>query len=238
MLGTSLPNIWADVIAVMALGVAILDHVDLRTVRSEMPSRDVGHFPFYLKDIGNLVRRARKSIVICCDHPAYGSFSGRDMFITYRDELQRRNDANFPVTIACLNAEERAARLREQFGDADRDWRRFRDANRKRVRDYIEHHAYQGDTEDLSFEQFIALVSKENAHMLQTVFESATKRHLKSRVPVYYWLADDDWMIFAIPGTHHRSEHAFYTHDKNLIRGILEITEQFTNLAAHAEKKS
>jgi hypothetical protein len=225
-----------QLIAVLAIAMAIvheralkrqLDHI--RQLREALPTRHLGEFPKYLDQIVLLIRRAHNRVVICCDFPAYGSFSDPKEFFNYRQELERKSREGIPITIACLDGPQRQISTREQFEMAPKAWEKWKDAHRHKIEQYLEIHSPTTQTADLTLDGFVALISAEDTRVLDVTFESATRVPLDKKPPVFFWLIDES-MVFAIPGAHRLMEHGFLTQDSNFIEGLCDIVERYTPL--------
>src|SRR3954452_7293966 len=101
---------------------------DLKRVLRSLPTQPLYEFPKYVPKIADLVRHAKRHILICCDQPAYGSFSDQDAFLEYRQALITHVNAGKPVRLRCLDQEGRRANTERQFSKLlkfKKEWNQF-----------------------------------------------------------------------------------------------------------------
>lgn len=87
----------------------------------------------------------------------------------------------------------------------------------------MEIHANFASVERLTNEDFRRLVIEEDNHTLERLFRGATVLDVYTRPTVYFWLIDDDSMIFVIPSATRLDEYGFYTQDSHLIESLKEV---------------
>ncbi|HKO55154.1 MAG TPA: hypothetical protein VJ276_04705 [Thermoanaerobaculia bacterium] len=201
----------------------------LSQIRGSLPTQHLGEFPNYLRHIVQLVDRADRRIIICCDFPAYGSFSNPEAFLEYRQALERRIGDGVPVRIACLGAAPREARTREQFLKTAAAWEEWKRKEVDKFETYLSFHSTQHDPASLQNEDFVKMIVAEDTNVLASTFAAAAKQDLETAPPIYFWLVDDS-MVFVIPSPHRLMEHGFVTQDSHFIDGICDIARRYTQL--------
>jgi hypothetical protein len=237
---------WADGIAIIALLLAFahgrnlskaqsrLDKVteDLKKVLETLPTQPLYEFPHYLHRIAQLVSDAKRSIIVCSDYPAYGSFSNPVAYLKYGNSLRTKCLENHvTVAIYCLNTENRRKSTIEEF--KEEDWVAYKRENEKLIRDYLTIHSHDLSEEalrydDLTYEAFLSLIINEDTNSLASEFGGASVKELKEKPPVYFWYIDDA-MVFVIPSGPRLTENGFYTRDPHLINGVLDLAQRYTN---------
>lgn len=201
----------------------------MRAIRGALPTQHLGEFPHYLHHIARLVDHAHRRIVICCDFPAYGSFSEPEAFLGYRQAIERRISADVPVRIACLNQAAREARTHEQFAKPKDQWEAWKKEEEGKLEKYLTFHSSEHDSAALDNETFVRLIRDEDTNVLGGTFGGAAKQELDQQPPIYFWLVDDS-MVFVIPSPHRLMEHGFVTQDSHFIEGICDIARRYTRL--------
>ena len=201
---------------------------DLKKVLKTLPTQPLYEFPHYLHRIAEMVNAAKRSIFICCDQPAYGSFSNQVAFLKYGNSLRDKIglDDNIEVRLCCMDLLRRQENTIAQF--KKEDWDQFKKKNRKLLVSYLKKHAHDVSVEKLSYEAFTKLIVEEDTNSLKGEFGGAHIEQLDRQPPVYFWYIDDA-MVFVIPSEPRLTENGFYTRDPHLINGILDLTQRYTN---------
>jgi hypothetical protein len=201
----------------------------MKEIRGALPTQHLGEFPHYLHHIARLVDHAHRRIVICCDFPAYGSFSNPEAFLGYRQAIERRISEDVPVRIACLGSAVRDARTREQFTKSDDAWAEWKRREESKFEKYLTFHSTQHDASTLDNATFVRTIIEEDTNVLASTFAAATRQDLEVQPPIYFWLVDDS-MVFVIPSPQRLMEHGFVTQDSHFIEGICDIARRYTQL--------
>jgi hypothetical protein len=242
----------AEVIALAALALAIIHGRylskalrQLIAVTEVLPTQPLYGFPDFVPKIADLIEKANGPIIICCDQPAYGSFSDQSGYRRYAIALFKRISAGKSVKLYCMNEAGRRANTVLQFTQSGDEWKSFKASKRSKIESYlsIHPHAYLSihphspitTVEDLENKDFIELIVQEDTHSLQSVFRDAeiVYDELEKKPPVYFWYADNT-MIFVISTEHRNTENGFYTRDRSLINSLLDLTERYTGLQFRA----
>ncbi|MEA2417350.1 MAG: hypothetical protein QOI58_4007 [Thermoanaerobaculia bacterium] len=198
-------------------------------IRSAIRTYPLGNFPNYLNRIAQLVARAERRVVVCCDFPAYGSFSDPDSFLAYHQAIAKKIARKVHVEIACLGPEARRKSVtREQFAKAG-SWEKMTVDRHEDFKRYLTVHKGTDDLSSLTQDEFLQMIVDEDTLTLQGSFGGAIKYELRERPPVYFWLIDDA-MVFVIPSPVRLMEHGFITHDLHFIDGLCDIAERYTPL--------
>src|SRR4051812_854913 len=81
---------WTEAIALIALALAVIHGRDLSkalrqliAVTETLPTQPLYGFPRYVPRIAELIEKANGPVIICCDQPAYGSFSDQTGYRRY-----------------------------------------------------------------------------------------------------------------------------------------------------------
>jgi hypothetical protein len=202
---------------------------ELEEIRKASSTRYLSAFPGYFEDIVELLRQAKESIVIFCDFPAYGSFSNRAAFLSYRYLLEQKLEEGIPVEVTFLVREARREIAREQFS-AGIDWeakKRSPDFG-PRLKAFAEAHGWTTSVADLTFDGFLELIEKED-DLMETEFLSKAHRFpIERHVPIYFWLVDGNRAIFSIASLSAKAiEHGFTTFDQKLISAFEDMRRRY-----------
>jgi len=215
----------------------------LEDIRGSLSTQYLGLFPDYLPDIVETLGRARTSIVIFCDYPAYGRFSSPDKWLEYKQVIEQKIQAGVDVQLTCMNEERRTQYHRDQFRRIEKDWERFRskEPNRNHLEQLFRHYREalddaRADVDALEFPDFTKLMTAANRWMLHEVFDKAKAAPVELSVdmPLYFWLADGLHAVFAIPSlSDEATEYGFKTADGELITAFGEMRDRY--LGRHKE---
>ncbi len=192
-------------------------------IREALPTKRLGKFPAFLPHIVKLLKSANSSVVIFCDFPAYGSFSDPDTFRVYRRAIEDNIVERKQVTIACLGTNARADETHRQEVKDTEDWSAYKRTRLETFRRYIEIHSHHMKAQDLTNDEFRKFVIDEDNHTLDHSFRGAATLDVYTRPTVYFWLIDDDSMIFVIQSASRLDEYGFYTQDSHLIASLKEV---------------
>lgn len=231
---------WVDGIAVVALALALghgrnLKKVteDLKKVLEKLPTQPLYEFPKYVPKIAELVRDAKRHVLICCDQPAYGSFSAQSAFLDYQKAILTQVNVGIPVRITCLNKEGRRRNTERQFSENKSNWDDFKKQRNNDLTTYLRNHPHTEvpTVEGLTHEAFVELIVYEDTLSLTSTFEGAKAREIVEKPPIYYWFVDDA-MVFVVSSDDRLAENGFYTRDRDLIASFLDLTEKNTHYIA------
>jgi hypothetical protein len=209
---------------------------DLIVMSETLPTRAVGPFPGFVKTIANNIGKATDRIIICCDNPAYGSFSNAEAFQQYRVSLISKihiEPTPKVMFFCCRDTDGRRESTTQQFSRYKHhgEWVKFRTVNRKRLENYLALHpdGKHHSADSLSHDAFVKLIIHEDTAFLDEI-KACKPIELPELPPMYFWLIDDE-MVFAIPTEISRAESGFITRDPNLISGILDVSRRGTGIA-------
>jgi len=200
-----------------------LKHVD--EIQKWLPTQPIGFFPSYLRDIVELIRSARKTIVIVCDYPAYGVFSDQGAFFEYCQEIENRIQARVEVSVTCLDEKWRADATLAEFAKHQTDWEHWRKQSEANIRELLRHHDQdENSASAITLEALVELLQIDDDRTLRSTFLNADVKTVSDTVPVYFWLIDGKEAIFSIPSFSDRGvERGFFTRDLDLISGLLDM---------------
>lgn len=204
-----------------------LDRLD--EVRQSLPTQHLSKFPDYLDDIVRHIRLARKEIIICCDYPGYGAFSNYAAFLAYTHALEDRASHNVRISLACLDEQQRRIKTVEDFSKNE-DWAKWLSdtINVDRAHHLLARHRSETDPAAVTRDEIVQLLGREDNRVLGDTFATAELTLLGTAVPLYFWLIDGSYAVFAIPSYHERAlEHGFYTQEPRLIEGLLEVRDRY-----------
>lgn len=226
---------WFDIVslglAVVALLVAVVHLVELshavsriETVQEGLSTRYLGEYPVFFPKLVNVIRGAQRNIVIACDFPAYGELSQRQTADDYYYAIKKgRAHANLDVMF--LNGPNRQRLLEELF--SPNDWSNWEaDASKTAsVAELLRLHARPPNSVHNRTE-FLRLLNDVNNEAVRDVFLNRASEAV-SDMPVYFWVADCREAVFAIANPHDGTEHGFFTSDKSLIKGLLDMRSRY-----------
>jgi hypothetical protein len=197
-------------------------------LRTTLPTKHLGVFPDYLRHIVKLLDESTRSILICCDFPAYGSFSNYPEFFRYQQVLEEKIQQEVPLKIACLTETLRKQAADEEFSKPPEKWEVWREANAVKLKAFLKRNSPRTMLTSLSKEGFLGLLDDEDKRVLASTFKPVDVIETCSNSPLYLWLIDDNRAIFSIPSHRLRAvEHGFYTQDPDLIEGLRDIADRY-----------
>ena len=201
----------------------------LEEVRHSLPTQHLSMFPDYIDDIIKMIKNARKEIIIFCDYPAYGVFSNADAFLSYTHAIEDRANDNVRISLACLDETRRHTKTEEEFSKSD-EWHQWlaKSTNVDRARHLLLRYRSHTDPITVTRDEIVDLLGREDQRVLADTFATAEVFLLGEAVPLYFWLIDGSYAIFAIPSYHERAlEHGFYTQEPRLIEGLRDIRDRY-----------
>lgn len=222
------------ILAIIALGVCVYHLYEIKHVTSALSTRYLGKFPYFLRDIVELMNGARDKLIIFCDFPGYGDFTDPAWGLQYRQVLQRLRlkqlRKEFELELTCLHPDWRKKFLQEQFPPGDwEDWTND-PKKRKKAQEFLNYHlgilmAHCGVSEPskASLGDIVKVMDVVDANILQEEFGGQGKE-IPSTMPIYFWIADEQIAIFSIPALSTEAlEYGFKTSDQKLIQGLMEV---------------
>jgi hypothetical protein len=203
-------------------------------IRNSLPTKREGMFPDYLPKITSMLAESKHTIVICCDYPAYGSYSAPGIFFKYEQTLERQlNDPKKKVKVAFLDEAVRQKRVDADFLLTEpAHWVAWKKKEGAKLLTYLAHTDRKITVETLTSPEFVAMINDEDQRLIDHWRHLADDIELLDRMcPIYFWLVDDEQAVFAIPDLRARAvEHGFYTCDPHLIAGLQAIGARYTKL--------
>lgn len=211
--------------------IELLKHsAALEEVKGSLSTRYVGQFPEYYPEIVELLKGAKREIVIFCDFPAYASFTDPRTWFDYEQTVERKTQQEgVTVSLTCLNQRHRSMALHEQFFDGLNwnDWKNMPTVNGQ-LQYFLSSRRQAPSFNELTQDQFISMLDAVDRRSLQDTFEKAQIRELDSYIPLFFWLTDGIKAVFAIPGTSQRAvEYGFLTTDQKLISAFLDMRHHY-----------
>lgn len=210
----------------------------VQEIREALPTQRLGRFPSFLPAIVDRILAATHSVAIFCDFPAYGSFSDPETFRRYHRALEDKIGDRIPVTIACLGENARAEDFREQERKDSEGWKAYKERRRADFEKYLEFHSYPETIDDLTNDAFIDYIIAEDNRAASQYYHGAKLLDVFTRPTVYFWLIDDDTMIFVIPSATRLDEYGFYTQDSHLIASLKEVAGACSPLFRAVESRA
>lgn len=203
----------------IAIALAMFHAKDLKSIALRISTRYLDTFPDYLAEIAELLGRAKKSIVICSDFPAYGRFSNYHAFIDYEAILIKKRAAGVSIDMTCLSRKQRAIAIEHQFRNE------FAKKSGVFIRNLTGFLQAYGEAEDealtIGLARFKELAEKSNSHMLNDTLNGHDYCEVKQPIHIFFWLVDGREAIFSIPSHSEKAlEQGFYTCDGRLIEAL------------------
>jgi len=203
-------------------------------IRNSLPTKREGMFPDYLPKITSMLAESKHTIVICCDYPAYGSYSAPSIFFKYEQTLERQLDnPKKKVKVAFLDEGVRHKRVEADFLITDpAEWEAWKKKEGPKLITYLAHTDRKITVEALTSPEFVTMINSEDQRLLEHWCHLADEMQLLDKMcPIYFWLVDDEQAVFAIPDLRSRAvEHGFYTCDPHLIAGLRAVGARYTTL--------
>lgn len=226
-------NLVVDIGAIIAVVFAIKqfrdasEHTDiLNRISHSLSTRYVGEFLEYVREVVDLIGRAKDSLVICCDLPAYCGFSDVRLGQRYRDAIVRKmNSTEVTVRMVCLGQESRLRFNKGQFREEIAAWNTKPQSFREQLARFIQH--VHADEAERTPEQFLALLDQQDLNFLSTL-APINPTEYPGDIPFYFWIIDGREAIFAIPSLVHESEeYGFATADPRLINDFMKMFTRY-----------
>jgi hypothetical protein len=201
----------------------------LEEVRQSLPTQHLSKFPDYIEDIVRHIKNARKEVVIVCDYPAYGVFSNANEFLAYTHAIEDRASRGVRISLTCLDEPQRHIKTEEEFAKSE-EWNKWlaEPTNVERAHHLLSRYRSHTVPASVTRDEIVELLGHEDKRVLADTFATAEVSLLGAGVPLYFWLIDGSYAVFAIPSYHERAlEHGFYTQEPRLIEGLLDIRDRY-----------
>jgi hypothetical protein len=201
----------------------------LTDIHTSLTTRYEGQFPKFLPKIVRLLETARESIVIVCDFPGYGAFTDPEVFLDYRQTIERKIQNDVAVSITCYNEFQRRKFFDEGFSEA-RAWDKWIQApdNVQSLAKYLKKSGRAEQAQSITQLQLADLLEEEDRKLLRDHFRGAQVHEIGTLLPLYFWLVDgrSAFFVFSVR-SEHAFEHGFATTDKTLITAFLELRGRY-----------
>jgi len=214
-------------LAIIALLVGVVHLREIKQTTESLSTRFIGTFPLFLPNIVELIRNARKSVIVFCDFPGYGGFSDPDNGLAYRQALERQIQLGHRVELTCADLERRQRQSAELLNRVR--WDDWRAENRENILAFLAVHRNIADPLAVTRDQLFRILDDVDEQLLRQVFRKDIVQ-LPVDMPIYFWIADDRIAVFSVPAMAGTAlEYGFRTSDRALIQAFLDIRERLRN---------
>lgn len=202
----------------------------IEQVSRALSTRYLDEFPLFMPNIVELIKDAKKEVLILCDFPAYCCYSNSRSWIDYRYELEKKIRDGVIVTIACYEEKERVKKGKKQFEEELSDWEGYKKRKAAKIKDLLLSHGGKIRLDDLLPNQFIEVFEDLDKRMLSETFSGATKVEIEADLAVFCWVVDGQNAIFTFPSysrVYTGTGYGFYTNDQRLITAITKLARSY-----------
>jgi hypothetical protein len=201
----------------------------LTDIHASLTTRYEGQFPKFLPKIVRLLESAKESIVIVCDFPGYGAFTDPDVFLDYRQTIERKIQNDVAVSVTCYNEYQRRKFFDEGFSDT-RAWDKWiaTPDSVQSLAKYLKKTGRTQQAQSITQVQLADLLEEQDQKILGDHFRGAEVHEIGTLLPLYFWLVDgrSAFFVFSVR-SEHAFEHGFATTDKTLITAFLELRGRY-----------
>ena len=221
------------------------------SIYNSLSTRYIEVFPLFYPLIANLISKAKSKIVICCDFPAYGSFSDNKTWIIYRAAIESKLDEGIEVNIICLNQKRRTSRIQEQLMFDDSTWKEWSEKNKNKIKAFLCNRFPElagrtpQETEvkitdkfnSLTSVAFLGAFTDTDKEVVKNGFPKAILTEVDEPLTVHFWIVDGKEAIFSIPVFETKpteigfetnpTEIGFVTSDAKLIEAFLILSQSY-----------
>ena len=206
----------------------------LTLITDVLSTKHLGAYPEFVLEIGNLISKAQKQILIACNFPAYGVFNSNEGWLSIKYTLEKAflQNQNMKVTCVFANKSNRKSWLIKQFNEAKVDWINWRSnpEQKEKLQHFLTKYGKGEAISELSFDGFIDLFEEAADLELGTTYKQAEKIELPHRPPLYMWVVDSKEAIFAIStNTPTFFGEAFWTTEPRLISALINMHHEYQN---------
>lgn len=227
---------------VLSVILSFISRRILTQIRASLSTKYLGEFPDYIPDITELVARARKELLIVCDHPGYGSLSAENRAERYRVAIQKAAADGVSIECLFLNKEGCAAAIGRQFFTSQRGLQNSENTFVPKtlvarlttvVQPFIDKPVHT-DKQNMEKDDFTKLVWDLNEELLKSFRHKRIRvNHIPGPMQLHFWIADGREAVFSVPNnTGGDSERAFHTGDHTLIRSLLNAGKRYQSYEA------
>ena len=198
-------------------------------IKRNISTQYKGEFPHFLPAVLDLIGDATKSIEIACDYPAFSIYSQREMFLKYRETLNKKIEElgrdNLKIKICYPNESIRRELTRKQF-KIDNPGVKCTTL-KKETSNLQRFFSQDGDNrnfEQLSFADINDLFIIQDKRFIDFFGNRIEFVEENISFKLYYWIIDDEKAIFSIPSVDdYDSDQGFFTSEVNLITAIKKL---------------
>ena len=202
---------------------------NLSVISNALSTRYLGEFPDYLLEIGSLMFRAKKEILIVSAIPCNGVFSSPDAWIRQKHAIELALNQEIEIKCVFAKKEYYMALIQDQFNEAFKNWDNWcnESTNKLKIHKFVKSYSENG-SEDISQTDFVDSFEKAALAEMQSTYRNAKKIEVDQRPPMYMWIIDGKEAIFAVTTTIPSfSSEAFYTTDARLIKSLINIHNEY-----------
>jgi hypothetical protein len=158
-------------LAIIALLVGVVHLREIKQTTESLSTRFIGTFPLFLPNIVDLIRNARKSVIVFCDFPGYGGFSDPDNGLAYRQALERQIQLGHRVELTCADLERRQRQSAELLNRVR--WDDWRAENRENILAFLAVHGNIADPLAVTRDQLFRILDDVDEQLLRQVFRKS-----------------------------------------------------------------
>jgi hypothetical protein len=229
----------------------------LEDVANSVLTRTLGEFPGFFQNVPDLIGRAKRSVMVMCDNPAYAVVSNGPAFASYLERLKTCITRGREVQLMFLDAPEREELHLDQVGRGApaEKWEAGRASDAERRADFLRRAdrlcdprtrrttGYEEEAAGLSIDGYVKRLHDVNQAVLCRHMAGAERKLMKFRdsggspmartngPSIYFWMRDDQEAIFVVVPLAAAREVAFSTVDKNLIAALKGVYGRYEETA-------
>jgi hypothetical protein len=203
-----------------AIGEGLMD------VAAALPTHDIGEFPGYVNKLAELIKEAKRNVIVVCDVPCYCAFSDRKLMAKYWGALLEAKERFVAgelssMSLTWMDSECRKDVLEEQFVSKNPQWK-F--GIEEKLAGFLKAERSTETAETVSYSKFEEIV--EDAHERAIKDIRISVKFVHRSLHLYFWILDDE-AVFAIPNYANRGKgRAIWTRDANIVGGLKAIHER------------
>jgi hypothetical protein len=200
-------------------------------LEKQLSTHRIGKFPHFLHDVVELLHgdgdEAEGEIVIFCDFPAYGVFSGGAAFDGYVDAFAAKSEK---IMLLCLDHERRVELIKEQVGNSG--WENWRSAHQSELKEYLERNDHSISSTTITQKTFVKILDQSDADVIDDQLVDAKIWLTKMVMPLYFWIVGKRAIFALVPFMEEEElEVGFETTDDALITALLGVFHRYETSA-------
>lgn len=207
--------------------------INLGRIETSLSTSYINLFPNYHEDIAGLISRAKSSIILFYDIPAYGMMSNYQGWLKIKYALEKQIANGISVEVYLYNDALRQEIFKEQFKNSEdyfKDWIKV-GKNKTMLNKFLKHFDIDRNVPaEKSLDNYVYTSLKIQRDQ-QKIFkaENVTVKEVSDLMPIYYWARDRNTEgIFAIPSFSEKaSELGFQTFDKNILEAFEALRKRY-----------